>query len=166
MIRRDQIIVYIFRGLWIILALALVFYVVSRNIFTERSLLYNLDFKRELSRDINGWYPSSRTDFILEKNALQVNGEPIYLKAYLPVDFRTLTVRGSATIGGAGARLGIKQNNEWFYKDLPNGDFTLSYGLDQAKLKRRSLEMILSAPDLTATSTVLLDNNWQLYFER
>ena len=164
MLNKQRIIVYIFRTLWIILALSLVFYVISQNVYTKRSLLYNLDFSKSISRDINGWYPTSRTSYLPAN--LTLKAQPVYLRVYLPIDFNTLTVKGSLSTDTI-VRLGLKQNDgSWFYKDISSGDFVLSYSLEQAKLYRRSLELILSAPELNTSSTVSLLNNWQLLLER
>lgn len=166
MLNKPGIIIYIFRVLWIILGISLVFYVISQNVYTKRSLLYNLDFAKNISRDLNGWYPASRTKWQAQDQVLLVKGQPIYLRAYLPIDFNILTVKGNL-VTNTSVRLGLRQNDgSWFYKDVPSGDFVLSYSLDQAKLDRRSLELILSAPELNSSSTVVLPNNWQLLLER
>lgn len=166
MLNKQKISLYLFRSLWIILASGLIIYVLSQNVFTKRSLLYNLDFSKNISRDINGWYPSSRVEWQAGDQLLRVKAQPIYLRAYLPVDFNTLTVKGSH-FASTTLRLGLKQaDGTWFYKDVPSGDFILSFGLNQAKLQRRSLELSLSAPDLETDTSLYLVNNWQLLLER
>lgn len=166
MVNKRFTIIYSFRALWIILAIILFFYVISQNIFTKRSLLYNLNFTHSISRDINGWYPTSRTQYQAESASLLIKAQPVYLRAYLPVDFQTLTVKGSQN-ANLPVRLGLKQSDgSWFYKEVPAGDFVLSYDLTSAYLYRRSLELMISAPTWSATSTATLANNWQLLLER
>ncbi len=144
----------------------LIFYVISQNVYTKRSLLYNLDFSKNITRDINGWYPSSRMLWQDSEQLLLLKAQPIYLRAYLPVNFNTLTVSGTVDTDTL-LRLGLKQKDgSWFYKDIPKGDFVLSYSLEQAQMYRRSLELIVSAPESNASSSIVFRNNWQLLLER
>ena len=166
MLNKQRIIVYIFRSLWIIMSLGLIFYVLSQNVYTKRSLLYNLDFSKNITRDINGWYPSSRLLWQDKEQLLYLKAQPIYLRFYLPVNFNTLTVKGSVDTDTT-LKMGLKQKDgSWFYKDIPKGDFVLSYSLEQAQMYRRSLELMVSAPELNASSTIVFTNNWQLLLER
>lgn len=166
MLNKQRVTVYIFRSLWIIMSLGLIFYVLSQNVYTKRSLLYNLDFSKNITRDINGWYPSSRLLWQDQEQLLHLKAQPIYLRVYLPVNFNTLTVKGT-TETNVPLKMGLKQQDgSWFYKDIPKGDFVLSYSLEQAQMYRRSLEFIISAPELNSSSTIVFTNNWKLLLER
>ena len=65
-------------------------------------------------------------------------------------------------------RLGLKQaDNSWQWQTIPSHDFLLEFDLNNAKVSRNKLELILSASDLhNNTSTVYLLNNWQIILQR
>ncbi|MCD4760926.1 hypothetical protein K8R42_03450 [bacterium] len=145
---------------------------------------YKLDFHQSLSRDIVGWYPESR---ISQASFLSIDGvglvaEPVYMKIYSPIDFEIMTVEGSIdTRGQEDVKLGLKQTDgSWDFKQIKNKpstfieeskkvrgkDFSISFDLDQARVKRNQLELILSAPALSNTSSLGLVNNWQIILNR
>jgi hypothetical protein len=162
---RKYLVVKIFRYFWLALALALVFYLLSQAIVTKRTLVYHLDFSHYLTRDIYGWYPEVRTKFL--NNKLNLLAEPIYLKVYMPVDFKTLTLEGTFNFQTEGIHLGLRQKDgSWFWQTITMPDFSLNFSLAEARVKKNQLELILAVPDLVATSTLSLDNNWQLILQR
>ena len=140
-------IIYFFRYLCLALALAVIFFILSRAIFTGRTLLYNLDFSQSLSRDIVGWYPESRVAQVSSStnSTLNILAEPIYLKIYSPVDFKTLTIEGGIDTGELGASLGLRQDDgSWSFKQIEGDSFLIDFDLANAKIKRNQLEIILS----------------------
>ncbi|MFA5126578.1 MAG: hypothetical protein WC465_01075 [Patescibacteria group bacterium] len=166
MLKKPWSIVYFFRLLWIILSVVLICYVIGQNVFTGRTLVYDLDFTRPISRNTDGWYPQQRLAY--EPSGLvAIKGEPLYLKVYLPVQFETLLVKGTVATSTTPMRLGLRQKDGgWFFKGINEQQVAISFMLDQAKVQRRQLELILSMPGLSATSTVEINNNWQLIFQR
>ena len=160
-------IVYFFRYLWLIIAIIVVLTVLSKAVFTKRSLVYNLDFNQSISRDITGWYPESRTVFNQSKNQLQVINEPLYLQFYVPTKFETLTVKGQLDFDQTDIKLGLKQaDGAWYWQPIIDQNFSLDFLTDQAHTKSNKMELILSIPNLPATSTIGLVNNWQLILNR
>ncbi len=81
---RKISIVLLFRGLWIILAMALMLFVISRNIYTGRFLTYKIDFKDNSTPNYRGWYPNTRTSYDFNDQKLYIQGEPVYLKDIWP----------------------------------------------------------------------------------
>lgn len=147
------------------MALALIFYVLINGTYTGRTLAYLPDFGRSISRDITGWYPEARGNF--SDNKFNVISEPLYIKLYVPVEFEKLMVEGSVDYLNESLRLGLRQQDgSWYWQEIQNQDFSLIYNLENAEIKRNQIEMILSMPNLTATSSVSFYNNWQFIFER
>ena len=162
-------IIYFFRYLCLALALAVIFFILSRAIFTGRTLIYNLDFSQSLSRDIVGWYPESRVAQVSSStnSTLNILAEPIYLKIYSPVDFRTMTIQGDVNKQDKDIRLGLRQKDgSWFFHSIASNNFRLDFDLSNAQIKRNQLEIILSIPDLSADSNISLVNNWIITLSR
>jgi len=160
-------IVSICKYLWLIIATALILYIINQSVITERNLVYKLDFKESISRDITGWYPESRTLFNEESNKLAILGEPIYLQVYLPIKFDVLTIKGQADFADEDFRLGLKQSDgSWLFKEIGDNNISVFFSLENAQIKRNKIELILSVPDLKATSSISLNNNWQLFLSR
>ncbi|MDP2812117.1 MAG: hypothetical protein Q8O32_00275 [bacterium] len=162
-------IIYFFRYLCLALALALILFVLSQAVFTGRTLIYNLDFSQSLSRDIVGWYPESRVAQVSNStnSTLNILAEPIYLKIYSPVDFKTLTISGQLHKNDQGANLGLRQKDaSWFFQSIVSDDFRLDFDLSNAQIKRNQLEIILSIPDLNDDSNISLVNNWIITLSR
>ncbi len=161
------LIIKIFKHIWLLIAFSLLVCIISSSIITKRNLVYNLDFNNVLTKDIYGFYPEVRTMFLQDSKELEIRGEPLYLKLYLPIKFDTLTIKGSLETFDQEILLGLKQeDNSWYYQSIIEEDFSLDYILDQALVKNNKLELILSIPDLTSTSTIKLHNNWQLILNR
>jgi hypothetical protein len=168
MIRVNKfILVAIFRSIWLIVAAAIVLYIIGQAIVTDREIVYQIDNTDSITRDITGWYPEQRTIFLEEEHSLQLRSEPLYMQVYTPIDFKTLKVAGDIYFKSETVRLGLKQEDgSWEYRDVTSENFMFEYDLSQAQVKKNKLELILSVPDLTATSTVTLSNNWILSLER
>lgn len=155
----------IFRYIWLIIALAILLYVLTQGIYTQRTLVYQPDFSQSITKDITGWYPEVRGNF--EKGRFNILSEPLYLKLYMPIDFDTLTVEGSLDYTDETIRLGLRQvDGQWDWQDIQSQNFSLTYNLKNVQVKSNQVEIILSIPDLSATSSVALDNNWKFSFER
>ncbi len=98
---------------------------------------------------------------------LNILGEPLYMQVYIPIKFDILTIEGGIDYAGGNIKLGLKQQDgSWQFKDISSSDFSLSWTLDNAQIKRNKIEMILSISDLHPTSTLYLMNNWHLKFSR
>ncbi|MBT6691461.1 hypothetical protein HOB10_03980 [Candidatus Parcubacteria bacterium] len=168
MIKANKIsVIIIFRYIWLIVATSIIIYILGQAIVTTREIVYQIDNSDSITRDITGWYPEQRLVFATEDQTLRIVAEPLYLQAYIPVDFKTLTVAGDIYFGAETIRLGLKQaDGTWSYRDIDENSFNFEYDLSQAQVKKNKLEMILSIPDLTATSTVVLGNNWSLFLNR
>lgn len=166
-LRRIPIIL-IFRVLWVILALGLLLFIIARNIYTQRQLIYHLDFRADSTRDYRGWYPSTRTNFDSQEQRLYILGEPIYMKLYLPLRFDTMSIQGSwSQSSSSTVRLGLKQKDEsWFYKDIDQKDWSANFDLQQVKVHRNQIEIIISIPEYQANQNIFLTNNWQIKFQR
>lgn len=162
---RSISIIIIFRWLWIILACLLVLFIISKNIYTARTLTYNLDFAHSLNQNYRGWYPETRAVF--DDNVLLITGQPIYLKVYLPAKFDTMSIVGSWSTASTTVKLGLKQEDDtWFYKDMDLQDWSANFSLQGAKIYRNQIELIISIPDYQSDQMLYLDNNWQLVFKR
>lgn len=159
------LILKLLNNLWRILAIGLVIYLISQNIVTTRTLVYNLDFNQSITPNITGWYPEPRVDFL--DTRLEVRAEPIYLKAYSAIDFNTLTVQGNLKLNDQEIRLGLRQaDGSWEFKNIDQESFSLDFDLTTAQKKRNQIELILSIPNLDNITKLYLDNNWQLIFTR
>src|SRR3989339_671182 len=93
----KNIIIHFFHYLWLTLGLVIVFFVISQGIYTKRSLEYNLDFSKPLTKNIVGWYPENRIANFSEDSigtTFNLRGEPVYMKIYTPIDFSQLTISG------------------------------------------------------------------------
>jgi len=164
---KQMTMIRVWRYFWLSAALVFVVYLLSRGVFTGRLWEYNLDFRQPISRDIYGWYPEQRTDFDLVNDRLNILGEPLYMQVYIPIKFDILTIEGGIDYAGGNIKLGLKQQDgSWQFKDISSSDFSLSWTLDNAQIKRNKIEMILSISDLHPTSTLYLMNNWHLKFSR
>ena len=161
-------IILIFRVLWVILALSLLLFIIARNIYTQRQLTYSLDFRTDSTRDYRGWYPSTRTSFDSQQQRLYILGESIYMKLYLPLRFDTMSIQGSwSQPSSSTVRLGLKQKDEsWFYKDINEKDWSVNFDLQQVKVHRNQIEIMISIPEYQANQNIFLTNNWQIKFQR
>jgi len=169
MLADKKLVIYFFRYLFLALAMALVLFILSRAIFTARTLSYNLDFNSALSQDIVGWYPESRVELVASstQSALHILAEPIYLKIYSPVDFQTLTISGAVDKNNKDINIGLRQKDgSWFFQPITNNNFRLDFDLSQAQIKRNQLEIILAIPQLGKDSGVSLVNNWTITLNR
>lgn len=148
-----------------IIALGVVFYIISQNIVVARELTYNLDFKNSISPDITGWYPESRTIFDTANSQLQILAEPVYLQAYVPWRGQAVSVKGSLSEYQPGLRLGLRQKDgSWQFAEILSADFELSFDMSSLQIKQNKIEVILSAPDLS--QPLMLENNWQITLSR
>jgi len=161
---KQILLLSVLKNIWLILAIGLVLFVISQAVFTGRELAYSLDFSRSQTRDIEGWYPESRTTFDTERG-LAVNGEPIYMKIYVPVKFKKLMITGTILRDDHEINIGVKQNTgEWAYQPIDREDFILEFDLSGARIHRQRMEIILSAPQMTRP--IILENNWKFKFVR
>ncbi|MDQ5939044.1 MAG: hypothetical protein QG603_257 [Patescibacteria group bacterium] len=164
---RKISIILIFRALWVVLAMTLLLFIISRNIYTARTLTYKINLADSSARDYRGWYPDTRTDYRSSDRRLHILGEPVYMKVYLPNKFDTMSITGSWSMSSSTVRLGLKQaDDSWFYKDMDQADWSANFDLQQAKLHRKQLELMISVPDYEAGQDIYLDNNWQIEFKR
>jgi hypothetical protein len=154
--------------IWWLIGLVIILFIVSQNIITERVINYQLDLADSISPDLTGWYPEVRLAYNPSIDQAQIINEPLYLQVYRPVDFETLAIEGSIGFIDEDIRLGLKQtDNSWQWQNISSQDFLLQFDLDNAKVSRNKLELILSIPDLhNNTSTVDLSNNWQIILQR
>ena len=169
----KNIIIHFFHYLWLTLGLVIVFFVISQGIYTKRSLEYNLDFSKPLTKNIVGWYPENRIANFSEDSigtTFNLRGEPVYMKIYTPIDFSQLTISGGIyTNSSNNINLGLRQQDgSWEFQkiDLFDNNFSSHYDLASAQTKYNQLEIILSAPDLNNTSTISLLNNWSITLNR
>jgi hypothetical protein len=164
---RKISIVLLFRGLWIILAMALMLFVISRNIYTGRILAYKIDFEDNSTPNYRGWYPNTRTSYDFDDQKLYIQGEPVYLKVYLPTRFDVMSIKGSWSMSSSTVRLGLKQaDDSWFYKDMDQSAWSANFDLQQAKIYRKQIELMISIPDYKPEQNIYLDNNWQIEFKK
>lgn len=165
----KDIIIDFFRYLWIVLGVAVLLFVLSQAIYTERVLEYDLDFSRSLSRDIRGWYPDSRIKNETGDN-FQIVGEPVYMKIYIPVNFLKMQISGSLYLNNIkDVNLGLRQKDgSWKFRklDLIDNNFFVDFDLINAQTKNNQLELILSIPDLSDSADVSLINNWKIILTR
>ena len=154
--------------IWWLIGLVIILFIVTQNIITERVINYQLDLADSISPDLTGWYPEVRLAYNPSIDQAQIINEPLYLQVYRPVDFETLAIEGSIGFIDEDIRLGLKQtDNSWQWQNISSQDFLLQFDLDNAKVSRNKLELILSIPDLhNNTSTVDLSNNWQIILQR
>lgn len=159
--------VAIFRYIWLLIAAAIVFYIVGQAIVTDRELIYEIDNSESIGRNITGWYPEQRVIFSEKEHSLQLRSEPLYMQVYIPVNFKKLKVAGDVYFRDETIRLGLKQKDgSWEYRDVDSNNFMFEYDLSQAQVKKNKLELILSVPNLSSTSTVTLSSDWILSLER
>jgi hypothetical protein len=164
---RKISIILLFRALWLVLAMTLLLFIISRNIYTALTLTYKLNFADNSTRDHRGWYPETRTDYQVNDQKLHILGEPIYMKIYLPNKFDAMSVTGSWSMSSSTVRLGLKQaDDSWFYKDMDQVDWSTNFDLQQAKLHRKQIELMISSPAYEAGQGIYLDNNWKIEFKR
>ena len=153
-----------FHYLWIILAILLIIYIISKNIVIQREIVYKLDFNKSITKDIRIWYPKSRT--VVINDDLHILGEPLYLKIYSPVQFNSLIIKGEIDFKEENIKIGLKQKDQsYLYKDINNKDINLSFDLSNALLIGNKLELILSLPDLKKASNINL-RNWEIILRR
>ncbi len=154
--------------IWWLAGLIIILFIISQNIITERVINYQLDLADSITPDLTGWYPEVRLAYNPSIDQAQILNEPLYLQVYRPVDFETLSIEGSVIFIDEEIKIGLKQtDNSWQWQDIPSQDFLLQFDLDNAKITRNKLELILSIPDLhNNTSTVDLLNNWQIILQR
>ncbi len=164
---RKISIILIFRALWIILAMVLLLFIVSRNIYTARTLHYQIDFEDSSSPNYRGWYPESRLNYDLDEQRLYILGEPVYMKVYVPTRFDTMSISGSWSMASSTVRLGMKQiDDSWFYKDIDQEHWSANFDLQQTKIYRNQIELMISIPDYQSGQEIYLDNNWQVEFKK
>jgi hypothetical protein len=169
MILGKNSIIYFFRYLWLAMALVVILFVLNKAIFTKRILVYNLDFYKPLSRDVVGWYPEQRIshDSDKSKETFRLLAEPVYLNVYSPIDFESMTLEGDMDAGGQEVNLGIRQKDgSWQFKSVEAASFSLDFDLSSASIKRNQLELILSLPNMTSTSSVYMINDWKIILKR
>ncbi|PWB38318.1 MAG: hypothetical protein C3F02_04915 [Parcubacteria group bacterium] len=160
MTKQQQIIINIFRYFWRLAALLLIVYIAAQSLKVTPVWRQSADWSRTLSPDITGWYPESRASW--QGGYLVVKGEPLYLQLYRSGDYKQLAISGSLATSSVSVKLGLRQSDgSWWWQDILGRQFSLSYDLSNAQFKRNKLEMILSAPDLSASSTLALANDWQ-----
>lgn len=164
----KKIIIQFFHYLWIVMGLAIVFFVLSQAIYTKRSLEYNLNFSESISRNIRGWYPEKRISSTPIVNNFSVLAEPIYMKIYSPIDFKQMSVKGAIYFEGAeDINLGLKQKDgSWDFKKIEDQDFFINLDLTKAQIRNNQLEIILSIPDIASSTELSLIDNWQIILSR
>jgi len=164
----KEVIIKFFRYLWVFLALILILYIISQAFYTKRSLQYNLDFSRAVTKDITGWYPESR--LALSAGSYEILAEPLYMKIYSPVNFNDLTISGGIESQlSEDIRIGLRQNDgSWDFQNIniTDGIFSNTFYLENAQLKNNQLEIILSIPSLENKDSLLLVNNWKIVLNR
>lgn len=167
------IIIRFFRYLWIAIALLVVFFILSQAIYTKRTLEYYLDFSKSISQNIRGWYPEDRlTDVSIaaQSGAVDLIGEPVYMKVYTPIDFENINISGGIFPHQQGdLRLGIRQNDgTWEFKNIVIEDFyfSLDFDLSNAQVRNNQLEIILAVPGMQSPSRVSLANDWKIILSR
>ena len=122
-------------------------------------MVYQVDLSQGITRNIEGPYPETRVYYDKSAQQLQILAEPLYLQAYLPSSFDQLLVSGSIILGEQILSLGLKQDNgSWQWKEVSNGDFGVSFALDNVYLRRNKLELIFSLPNLAEPNQVQLQN--------
>lgn len=164
---RKVSIILLFRGLWIILAIVLLLFVIAKNIYTARTLTYSINFADSSTRDYRGWYPETRTDYQLSDHRLYILGEPVYMKVYLPAKFDIMSITGSYSLASTTVRLGLKQaDDSWFYKNIDQKDWSANFDLQAAKIHRNQIELMISIPEYQSGQMIYLDNNWQIEFKK
>jgi len=132
-----------------------------------RILEYRSDWGQNVNPNFIGWYPEARVSYPEDSSALQVRAEPLYLQVYEPVDFPRLAISGSVRTSGENINLGLRQQDgSWQWQVVSAENFNLTFDLSQASRQRNKLEFILSVPDLQATSTLWLADDWQFIFSR
>ena len=166
----KDIIIQFFRYLWIVAAIILVFFIVSKSFYTKRTLEYDLDFSQSISKNITGWYPEQRliySHYSSMLNSYDAIGEPLYMKIYTPIDFENMNITGTIIHGSREVKLGLKQvDGSWYYQQIIDNNFDLSFDLTNAQIKNNQLEIILSIPGAVEPFRVNLANNWQIIFNR
>ena len=169
----TKLIIRIWRYIWLLAGLVLILFIISKAIFTQRILIYNLDFSQAISTDIRGWYPESRISqlSLLSRDGVDLIAEPVYMKVYSPVDFDLLTIEGSlkpfSPHGEQDIKLGLKQqDNSWDWQNIDDNDFVLNFDLENARVYRNELEFILSVPTMVDQARLGLVNNWQITFSK
>ncbi len=160
-------IILVFRSLWIILAILLFLFIISKNIYTARQLFYKLDFRDSSTRDYRGWYPDTRVSYDIDEQKLYILGEPVYMKVYLPSRFDVMSITGSYSLASTTVRLGLKQaDDSWFYKDIDQKDWSANFDLQTVKIYRNQIELMISMPEYQPGQMIYLDNNWQIEFKK
>lgn len=162
---RRQVVILIFRLLGWLAASLVIIYVWGQNVRNPRVWTVGADWSRPLTANTMGWYPESRVS--LQNDLLSIKAEPLYWQLYLPDDYRQLTVSGSIVTSSEPIRLALRQKEgreEW--QDIAPANFSVVYDLSQAQVKRNKIELILSLPNLQASSTVILANDWQFTLSR
>ena len=167
----KDIIIQFFRYLWIVAAIILVFFIVSKSFYTKRTLEYDLDFSQSISKNITGWYPEQRliySHYSSMLNSYDAIGEPLYMKIYTPIDFENMNITGTVyRYNFEDIKLGLKQTDgSWDYKLIDSKDFDFDFDLTEAQIKNNQLEIILSIPGMTTPTRLSLINNWQITVKR
>lgn len=161
----QRIVILFFRYLWIAVAVAVLLFLLKQAFYTKRTLSYDLDFSSYRDRNIEGWYPEQRSIFV--NNRLHILSEPLYMKVYSPINFEKLNIRGQMDFTSTTVRLAMRQKDGyWYWQNIDSQNFDLIFDLDNAQKKQNYLEFILSMPDMHASSSVYLYNNWQLDLKR
>ena len=147
----------IFHYIWLILALFLILYIISKNIVVQRDINYKLDFNKPITKDITGWYPESRAVAINDR--LHILNEPLYLKVYSPINFNNLLIKGSIEFKEENIKIGIKQKDyTYLYKDLIDSNINLNFDLDNVLIVGNKIELILSIPEINKEKNINFNN--------
>jgi hypothetical protein len=164
----KKLIIQFFHYLWIVMAVAFVFFVLSQAFYTKRSLEYHLNFAEPISKDSRVWYPEQRIKSDSSADIFEILAEPLYMKIYSPIDFKQMSVKGTIHFQGIdNINLGLKQlDGSWDYKKITSQDFFMNFDLSTAQTENNQLEMILSIPDIASSTELSLINNWQVILTR
>jgi len=169
----KSIIIQFFRYLWIALGLALILFVVSQSLYTKRSLEYNLNFSETNTKDIRGWYPEQRirgSSSVGVNNTFNIIGEPLYMKVYTPINFEVMDISGGILSSKEeDIRIGLKQDDgscDFKKLEIIDNNFNTSFALEDAQVRNNQLEVILSMPSITSSSSVRLVDNWKIVLSR
>lgn len=150
-------VIKVFRYFWVLASLILIFYLIQQNLVLTKEVNYQVDLSKSFSQNIEGLYPVNRVEYQSD-NSLAILAEPLYLQVYSPDEFKQLLIAGNITLADKIGRIGLlQQDNTWLWEDINNGDFNISFDLNQALIDRNKLQLIFSFPDLSPSVNITLN---------
>lgn len=159
MLLDSRKIIHLFRYFWLLLAFSCLLYIFSQNMVRARTISYQLDLQKNITRDLEGLYPVTRTSYQVAEQSLQILAEPLYLQAYLPVKFENVQIVGNWTLNGQSLAIGLKQKDaSWEWQKVTAEQFSLDFSLKNAQIVNNKLEFVFSLPELTPAQQVFVHN--------